>query len=228
MSLEIKRKLNHVRIAMNNRLPHSNNHTNSKQLILIGPTLETSITHDTLKKLHLENTPQIAIDGGIQFAHNPILWMGDGDSGSPTLSMPALRKSTQDETDLRFCLNHIQDWSWEKLHLFGFLGKRKDHELANLGEVYSVAKSRTKMEKAIFYNNSFTPEIFIFPAGKCSLPIHGLFSILTFEQSTVTVSGQCEFKAHETIFTTLEGRGLSNRGFGLVQIQSSAPFLILT
>ena len=103
----------------------------SKKLVLIGPVLNASVDSGVLSRFNLINVPQIAVDGGIQFSQNPRLWVGDGDSsGVLSGDVPAVNKNAQDETDLHFCLKQIESWSWDELHLFGFLGGRRDHEWA--------------------------------------------------------------------------------------------------
>src|ERR1035437_15013 len=104
----------------------------TKSLLLVGATLESAMPLS-----FLSDVPQIAVDGGISFARNPVLWAGDGDSGSIPSDVQVFLKHNQDETDLRFCLTSIRLWQWTELHLIGFLGERRDHELVNFGEIYA-------------------------------------------------------------------------------------------
>ena len=193
---------------------------NSQKLALVGPVLDRPIITDF---------PQIAVDGGVRYSRNPVLWVGDGDSGVPVVETPFLKKNNQDETDLLFCLNHIRDGAWTELHLFGFLGRRRDHEWANLGEVYQVLKTRLMTKKVIFYQcdlNVPQPKIYFYPAGRHDLPIKGLFSILSFEKTVISISGACEFSMNEQALDLLSGRGISNRGHGVVHLQCVHPLMV--
>lgn len=195
-----------------------NQYSKSEQLALVGPILNRAMDPTPF--------PQIAVDGGARFAHQPIFWVGDGDSGKPDGISAIFKKTSQDETDLHFCLKQIQNWEWTKLHLFGFLGARRDHELANLGEVCHAVKSHTN-GSAVFYDENYQARIYVFPAGLHSIALNTLFSVLAFENSTISISGDCQFKITEQSIDAFSGRGISNVGHGLIEIQSSAPFMVL-
>lgn len=189
-----------------------------EQVALIGPILSRPI--ETL-------FPQVAVDGGIRFASNPILWVGDGDSGKSPAVLTMLMKPTQNETDLRFCLNQIQDWGWKQLHLYGFLGKRKDHEWANLGEVCQELKKRGEGSVAFFYDQDSKPLIHLYPCGKHVFQLEGRFSLISFEQNTITLSGGCKYQMNNEILAPLSGRGVSNEGHGEIHIESTAPIMVI-
>lgn len=191
---------------------------NHEQLALIGPILSRKVE---------TSFPQVAVDGGIRFASNPILWVGDGDSGKVSTSIPMKMKPSQDETDLRFCLNQIQDWNWKQLHLFGFLGKRKDHEWANLGEVCQELKKRGEDSVAFFYDEESRVLIHFYPSGNHHFKLEGRFSLLSFEHNTITLSGKCKYTMSHEILSPLSGRGVSNEAQGEVSLQSSAPVMVL-
>lgn len=172
--------------------------------------------------------PQVAVDGGIRYAVSPLLWAGDGDSaGLVPGDVPAFTKHNQDETDLRFCLNGLRDWKWTELHLVGFLGGRRDHELANFGEIHAELKARPGFRRAVFYDSEMTARLFFYPAGSHTISINGTFSLLVIEASAVTVSGACEFTAEKLPLAPLSGLGVSNRGSGEMKIACAAPLMIL-
>jgi thiamine pyrophosphokinase len=148
----------------------------TERLILVGPVQENAV-----RVTGLEDVPQIAIDGGSRFAVNPVLWAGDGDSGHAPESTPAFIKQSQDITDFRFCLNGIRSWRWKELHLFGFLGERRDHELANFGEIHAEMKARPAFSSAVFYNKENLPQVRFFQTGEHTVDLHGLFSVLVLE-----------------------------------------------
>jgi len=188
----------------------------AEDIALIGPMLKRP--PDSLSK----NIPQIAVDGGIRFAVHPILWVGDGDLGA----LPTVVKTDQNETDLRFCLTGIRPWRWKTLHLLGFMGGRKDHELANLGEIYAELKIRKNFLKAVFYDEDGQACIHFHAAGEHEAVIQGCFSILVFEPAKITISGACRYPAEELLLEPLSGRGISNEASGLVKVASTLPFML--
>jgi thiamine pyrophosphokinase len=195
----------------------------TERLILVGPVQE-----NPLSVTGLEDVPQIAIDGGARFAVNPVLWAGDGDSGVAPHAVPAFIKHDQNITDLRFCLDGICPWRWKELHLFGFLGARRDHELGNFGEIHAEMKARPVFTKAIFYNNQNLPQVHFFQTGDHTVDLHGVFSVLVLEPAEITISGECLYKTKKTLLHPLSGQGISNEASGLVKISSSGPFMLLT
>ncbi len=197
-----------------------------EQLALIGPSFPKSM-QDHPQKIKTA-FPQIAIDGGIHFSDNPILWVGDGDSTHDQYnnSLPLTLKTSQDETDLRFCLNVIHEWKWKRLHLYGFLGNSRDHELANLGEVYRELNTKDTESCVQFYGEELTAQLFFFSAGKHQLNIQGLFSTFVFEESKVTIQGQCSFPLTDGVLYPFSGSGVSNHATGVVEVKSTVPILI--
>jgi thiamine pyrophosphokinase len=191
-----------------------------EQVAIVGPILKRKIETEF---------PQVAVDGGIAFAQQPILWVGDGDS--VTKDMPHIKmvpKLTQNETDLRFCLNQIHEWGWKELHLFGFLGGRKDHEWANLGEVCQAILKQGYPAKAIFYHEeSHRPNLYLFSSGQHSIHLKGLFSVLSFERAAISISGECSYSLENEILMPLSGRGISNEGHGEIHFQANVPLMVI-
>ena len=194
----------------------------TESLILAGPVLNAPLDLPP----PLAGVPVIAIDGGIRFAKQAFLWAGDGDSGAAPANIPALRKKEQDETDLRFCLNGIRGWRWRELHLFGFIGARRDHELANLGEVHAEMKRRRKFSRGVFYSEDMKPLAVFYPEGEHAFTHTGLFSALAFEPVTVSLSGKCKFPAQDLSLAPLAGAGISNEAAGAVTLRASGPVAI--
>jgi len=196
-------------------------YTHHQTIALIGPVMP--------RPMNPTPFPQIAVDGGVHFAHQPILWVGDGDSshlvGETGISL--IKKNSQDETDLRFCLDLIQGWKWSELLLFGFLGGRRDHELANFGEMHRLFLDRPESVRACFYDDEFNERIDLYQSGQHSIEIQGLFSILTFEHSILSLSGDCDYSLHQQELGLFSGRGVSNNGHGSVNIQCKTPFLLV-
>jgi thiamine pyrophosphokinase len=199
----------------------------AESVILAGPVLKGPLAPPSLNVLGLADTPQIAVDGGIRFAHNPILWAGDGDSGVAPRHIPAIVKAAQDETDLRFCLNGIRSWRWRDLHLFGFIGARPDHALANFGEIHAEMKQRSRFQKGVFYDENLRPLVVFFAAGEHVFTHEGIFSLLVFERSAVTLSGKCRYPAEGLVIEALSGAGVSNEASGDVRLASGSPVAIV-
>ena len=195
-------------------------------LVLAGPCLTAPLGPAQVAAAGLRDVPVIAIDGGIRFAKSPFLWAGDGDSGKAPANIPAMRKKNQDETDLRFCLNGIRPWRWRELHLFGFIGERRDHELANFGEIHAEMGRRRKFARGVFYGEDFRPLAVFYPGGDHAFTHHGLFSVLAFAPADVSLSGKCKFPAENVAFETLSGAGISNESSGEVKLRSSGPVAV--
>jgi len=191
----------------------------SDSIALVGPILKGPIPAIPY--------PQVAVDGGAAFSLSPVLWVGDGDSGTTKVGVPALKKTSDNITDLVFCLIQIDRWKWTQLHLYGFLGARRDHELANFGEVCQMMKTRAETVRAIFYHDESEAKIFIYQAGLHSIEVQGLFSILVFETTRLTISGACQYPVSDQFIGAFSGRGVSNQGSGTITIQSANPFLLL-
>ena len=204
---------------------------NADQLILVGPILDQWMDSHSLESPPWSSFPQIAVDGGLKYAHCPIFWTGDGDSIQPLdhqrSAVPHLKKTSMDETDLRFTLNYIKNWDWQQLHFLGFLGQRKDHEWSNLGEVCQEMKSRKKFSQATFYDQKLEPQVYLFQSGIHELEVNGLFSVLSFENNWVSISGSCEYQMAHQELTAFSGRGISNVGHGMVCIQSTSPLMVV-
>ena len=171
------------------------------------------------------------MDGGSHFSVNPILWTGDGDSGVAPAGIPFFQKETQDESDLRFCLDGIREWPWTALYLYGFLNEgetqtRMDHELANLGELHREFRERKTTQIATFYNSALEKRLLILQAGEHHLNISGRFSLLAFESSQITLQGECQFKATDHRLHGLSGRGISNTASGPIFIRADRPLML--
>ncbi len=203
------------------------------RLVLVGPVMVAPLLPSDLARLGLSAVAQVAVDGGIEYAVKPVLWAGDGDSSPPPAApaspsaTPVVFKHNQDETDLRFCLNGVRDWNWRELHLFGFLGGRRDHELANFGEIHAELKTRANFTSAVFYDDKLEAAVRFFSGGAHRVNISGVFSLLVLEPATADISGDCDYAAAGAALPLLSGRGISNRGRGMVDISCTAPFMVI-
>jgi thiamine pyrophosphokinase len=194
----------------------------TESLILAGPVLSSPFSPSA----ELKDVPVVAIDGGIRFAKTAFLWAGDGDSGSAPSHIPAMRKKNQDVTDLRFCLNGIRDWHWRDLHLFGFVGERRDHELANFGEIHAEMKHRCKFARGVFYGQDLRVLAVFYPEGEHLFTHEGLFSVLAFEPVEISLAGKCKYPTENLALTPLSGAGISNEGAGAIELRAGGPVAI--
>jgi len=202
-------------------------HLKSDRLILVGPVLSQTIQSELLKSLGLLDVPQLAIDGGDRFAPQPLMVIGDGDSASGNSGVKMVSKNNQDQTDLGYSLGLIASGRWVELHLFGFLGARKDHELASIGEVCHSLGSRPDLSRAIFYTPELKLGFSVHNTGTHEFKHHGVFSVIAFESSRITISGKCEYQLRDKTLLPFSGRGVSNVASGEFTVQSSGVFMMI-
>jgi len=188
-----------------------------KEWVLVGPMGPTLDSR-------FQNCPVIAVDGGADFSARIDLWVGDADSiqgplpNGPRLELP----KSKNQSDLAHALLQVPD-SVSALHLWGFLGKRRDHEWLNLGEVNRWLSSRPSVT-ALFYNDQGQVSVIALTQG--DLTVNGLFSLVSIELNRVQLTGACEYRLLEsTELSPISSLGLSNQGRGLIQIKAERPVL---
>jgi len=167
--------------------------------------------------------PTIFVDSGSEFLNErhafPVVSVGDGDSFSGALDH--LLPARKDFSDLAFALRSLPT-SVHHLELFGFLEGRRDHELANFGEVHKFLTSRSS-GLANFHQESLITVIGF--RGHLELEINGIFSVLAFAPTNVNISGDCEYK-FEGPLDAMTSHGLSNVGYGKVIFEAASPLFI--
>jgi thiamine pyrophosphokinase len=178
---------------------------------LVGP-LATSLDLDPSTKV-------IYVDGGLNVQGGPAgLSIGDGDSSTQPLDILLPRE--KDVSDLAFVLHCLPD-TIRSVAAHGFLGGRRDHEWINLGEFYSFMCRHSDCHIALENSGRFVP------AGESSVPLFGIFSILAFQETNISITGACKYQQTQpTVFSALSSLGLSNDGFGEVRITCDRPVLI--
>ena len=181
------------------------------EVTLVGPLVDSQIQFDD---------PVIFVDGG---AHGRIgdhgLCVGDGDSWSGPMDIQL--PTEKDFSDLAFALSLIPE-HFQCLHLHGFLGGRRDHELFNLGEVFQFLQRRLSDTTVLF-----DQEVIAYSAGQWSLAIEGTFSLGALIPTEVTLSGSCKYPITEgTVVSPLSSLGLSNEGHGKILLTNNAPIFI--
>lgn len=171
--------------------------------------------------------PKIAVDGGIAAAPDALMWVGDGDSGYMPQDMPAGFKEDQSKTDLAYTLDIIRSWAWRELHLAGFWGGRFDHALAVLGTLQAEMAQRGHIRRFTLYNPLGDVGAVMLPAGVHEFSVEEDFSILCLEPVTISLSGAVAYEAEGLELAPLSGRGISNKGHGLVRLQTDGPLLVV-
>ncbi|MBX3020310.1 MAG: hypothetical protein KF799_01430 [Bdellovibrionales bacterium] len=209
---------------------------NEKEVTLVGPLYH---------QRHTPLMPTIYVDGGTRYraaggwvaeAHAathplaaaaarpfPVVSVGDGDSAGSSLD--ELLPADKDYSDLSFVLRSLPP-SIREVTLLGFLGGRRDHELANLGEVNAFLQTRPGFARADLVG-PVGDRVIAFNRGSLELHIQSVFSVFVFQASGIEVSGLCKYPlSAETMLSPLSSRTLSNEGYGKVIITSSNPCFI--
>ena len=158
--------------------------------------------------------------------HHPAVSIGDGDSSAGSLD--ELLPAVKDYSDLAFVLRSLPP-SVRDITMLGFLGGRRDHELANLGEVAEFLKTRNAFARVDMVGGN-GDVIVAFARGTLGFDVSGEFSIFVLEPAGVEIRGMCKYplSAYQTL-APLSSHGLSNVGNGRVDITSVLPcFVVLT
>ena len=176
----------------------------------------------------LSGLPLMGVDGGAHFAGRMDLWVGDADSfdGEVNSSHLFRHPTGKDESDLALALRFFDGPCHYKLHLWGFLGGRKDHELFNLGEVLRFLDKHQECQ-ALFYNEFGKIVFHAVGSGHWKFSHDGTFSLGTLKKTEVKLIGDCQFPISS--FSTLEplsSLGLSNRGHGEIILETEGPVFI--
>ncbi len=197
----------------NSTLPEFiNNISSARELTLVGPFAAARTEWPT---------PCVFIDAGNRHqTSNPLHYsVGDGDSAWAPVDH--LLPEEKDYSDLAFVLSVLPDHI-SRLSLVGFLGGRRDHEFINLGEIHRYLKGRVTPAEC---NIDFS--VCAYSAGKWALDLKGIFSLLALEPADVRVLGHCRYQIPVTQpLVPLSSRGLSNEGWGIVELTTSAPIFV--
>lgn len=177
----------------------------------------------------LEAFNVLAVDGGASYTSKIDVWVGDSDSYLGKPSAPIIHQLDQEKSksDLGHALELVSNHPMIELHLWGFLGGRRDHEMINFGEVLLFSNEKQFLQ-AYFYGPTDEIEAKICSPGKWSFEFSGTFSIITAELSTLLITGNCKYKLEvPTPLKPFSSLALSNEAKGAFQIFSDKPFIIL-
>lgn len=194
----------------------------SKLLLVIGP-----ISPQIPKKLL--TFPQLFVDGGTKLKkkNSHHFSLGDGDSLGKVAKnqLDHVLPTKKDYSDFKFALSIIPP-SLKEVYLTGFLGKRKDHELVNLGEVHQFLKKKKSTKVHFLVKNQI--KMTAFSNGKYNFSRTGNFSVVTLEPCSITLNGKCEYKIlKKRLLPALSSLGLSNIGFGKIKLKTSRPVFVI-
>ncbi len=178
---------------------------------------------------HLEDFKVLAVDGGASYTSKIDVWVGDSDSylGLPPAPIIHYLQKEKSKSDLGHALELVADHSKLELHLWGFLGGRRDHEMINFGEILLFSNKKEFLQ-AFFYGPTGKIEAKICSQGQWNFEFRGTFSIVTVELSTLIITGECKYTLEEpTPLQPFSSLALSNEAKGSFQIFSNKPFIIL-
>ena len=195
-----------------------------EKINIIGPMVDR-------KNIPKISGPIIFVDGGKKFdkyfpkedicgESRPTFSLGDGDSYEGDLDLTIEKE--KDFSDLNYAFRIIPTHIKE-IHLIGFLGGRKDHELINLGECHQflIKNSDTKVIFDLSEIESFSP-------GDIKVNIEGIFSILSLTENNLGISGNCKYHlSYPSKVSPFSSHCLSNIGSGNIHIQSDRPIFLI-
>jgi len=183
----------------------------ARAITLVGPLYQGESNFDT---------PVIFVDGGTAFRHQKTgLSVGDGDSYDGELDERL--SPDKDYSDLAYVLSSLPA-HFHKVELLGFLGGRRDHELANLGEIHHFLKHRHSPTRVLLEQ-----AVTGFNAGDWQLEIHEIFSLMCIESTKLTLEGECEYPLNTlTQIDPLSSHGLSNMGRGRITLKTEQPVFV--
>lgn len=171
----------------------------------------------------------IAVDGGARFCTNPLVWIGDGDSIIGPMSAEHIFQYPPKKSlsDLALALSMFENKDSLILHLWGFLGGRRDHELLNFGEVLRFLEAQLETE-VNFYDSAINKSVRCFSTGRWNFNHHGTFTLISMRTIKVRIEGSCEYTLNEeTELAALSTLGLSNSASGNFSIYTDGPIMVI-
>lgn len=172
--------------------------------------------------------PVMAVDGGAHWTKKMSLWIGDGDSYDtipPEVTIFNLPPE-KDSSDFSCALRLFDDESSYCIHLWGFSGGRKDHELFVWGEILSFLEAHPE-SKIILYGKDGRVETHFLGSGEWQFRHEGLFSLGCLRKIRVKLTGDVKYSLpEETWLLPLTSLGLSNEGSGEIRLENNGAAFI--
>lgn len=178
--------------------------------------------------ISLSSLPIMAIDGGAQFCSRMDAWVGDGDSCESKIHCANIYPFSINKnlSDFALGLSLFESYP-NKIHLWGFIGGRVDHELFNYGEALRFLEMAPNTE-LIFYNQQGNIHARCYGKGEREIEIRGTFSLVSTKTIKITLTGECIFQLEkETELPPLSSLGLSNKGQGSVELKNNGAVMVL-
>lgn len=168
--------------------------------------------------------PTLAVDGGASFVPNIDVWIGDNDSYLEKIDIENafFFSPDKDLSDLALALKLFENNSYT-LHLYGFLGGRRDHELINYGVISHYLLTNNDNSILLYEREK---AVYVFHGkGKYQFEHYGIVSIGTLYPQSLTLNGQLAYTGTHR-FDPLSSHGLSNKAQGSFEVTSEAPFFV--
>lgn len=178
---------------------------NKIKVLIIGPFFNNESVYDV--------DAIVLVDSGarykpaIESKYPDVLMVsaGDADSHSPLdITFPI----EKDESDLQVALKHI-DKEVKYLYLDGFIGGRIDHQMIALGEIFNLYKSHFLIKKIVLDST-----LLLLPKGEHKLKALGTFSLFSFEDAMISLSGNIQYRLEKVNVSRLSSLTLSNEASG--------------
>jgi len=187
--------------------------------------LEWNIVGPVSPSSPLKPFPTLAVDGGASFVPNIDVWIGDNDSYLERIDSKNafLFSPDKSQSDLALALSLFENTNAYTLHLYGFLGGRRDHELFNFGEIFLHLLTNNS-HRIILYEGEI-PQFIFFGSGNQEFEHHGRISIGTLYPQNITLEGDLSYTG-SLDFLPLSSLGLSNQASGPFKVVASKPFFI--
>lgn len=184
----------------------------------MGPEIPKSLTH----------LPTMAIDGGAEYCTQIDAWVGDGDSCKTRIVCANIYQFSPNKNLSDFALGLSLFKSHPiKIHLWGLIGGRTDHELINYGEALHYLESAPGTE-LIFYNQLGNVHALCLGKGERETEINGTFSLISSKMIKIQLTGDCNYQlVKETELLPFSSLGLSNVAQGFVNIKNDGAVMIL-
>lgn len=174
--------------------------------------------------------PILAVDAGADFCQKMDIWVGDGDSIKKPIEAANIFKFSpqKSESDLAIALSLLGQHHHRTLHLWGFLGGRKDHEWLNMGEVMRYLQLKPKSEVIFYDSKTARPTVRCLGAGDWVIEHKGIFSVASTQRVRAKILGDCDYPLTEfTEFSPLSSLGLSNSSQGKFQIINDGALMVI-
>lgn len=176
----------------------------------------------------LKTHPVLAVDGGANWVDHIDAWVGDSDSyqNIPRSSVVFQLPKDKDASDFSFALKLFDRQKNYHIHLWGFSGGRKDHELFVWGEIFSWLDQHPECQFTL-YDNDGNIEFHFLGSGQWRFQHKGLFSLGCLRKIRVKLTGDVRYPiSDESWLPALSSWGLSNVGEGEIVLENEGTTFI--